>query len=1176
MLENTSVADSYGWDFCHTDLASSPSVNVIETINATNSPEVIKLVHDSSNWYGFVASRLSDEVFRLDYGSSLDSVPSVSSLGDLGMTALRPNAIDIINDSGIWYAIVLNQGGVFFRLTFANGLSGEFTVEDLGDLGSWQFVHDVKIIQVNEDFIVSVADGNGDKITMINFGNSISNGPIDQLDIGLSELDITNTYGIDFVETASGWYGFAADIGSDKVIRMDFGNDLMSEPEYTTLFAVANPTKVRVVKEGLTYTGIVMSQTGGLYRMNFGVDVTDYVDFEPLGNFSGILGRHNSFDLVKSGATWRGFTLDYQSNELIGIDFEGDCATEMSMNASTAEEPTGLYYNLGGEYLVELSAFDEHGNINILEDTILILNSSAPEIQISVDESRCILNENHFDIISSDDIQSYDWDFDGDGIVDVSGSTLETINYQFPRSGTFNIYLSVVSTAGCGNSVSVPITIYDEPPAPSFTIPSSACTNSSLTFINDTDISGFEGGVEFDWTVDNQLFEGQDLEYFFNDPGTYEIALISKVPGCESMPFTAVFDVIAGPDVDFDWSNNCFGEAVSFMNLTTEATVSSFEWDFGDGTVSSLENPSHQYLSAGEYVVSLEVENDQGCSTVYTRTIEVSDMGLAEFVQVDSIENLPIRINGLDKTLTGDSVINWSWDFGEFGDVNGKSVEINFFKSPGDYSVQLVVQTAQGCEYTLDSLIKVYDAPSPTIEVSYPSVFCKGEDVNISNKTVNGSKYYWDFCLEDLNTVDHVTSQIELDLASSLEDLKIVYDRGLYYGFASSRLTDEIIRLTFNKSLDSVKSLEYLDVLGGEVLSRPGAIELTQEGDHWFAFVSNSNDQLLRLNFDDGPSGDGSVTNFGNIGVWSYIQKLELVETEEGKILFVVDGNGSKVSVLNFENSVQNSPTIVHQITDSEIQNPYSIRLVSFEASYFAFLVDLGTDQILKLNFGESLLNAPTISSVGAVQNPTDIAIEQIAGNYIGYVTQQTKGLLKIDLGIDLNIYDFSDLGTYDGLLSNVNSFELIRTPYSWRAFVLNFSTNQLVGINFLEDCDESEVAYTRSDTFEPIGLRHYKSGVKPFLLTAEDESGNRSYLLDYLTISADSVSVFSFSPDQNLCIANSTIWTSEIAEGNVATYSWDLDGDGLEDSSDPNPTFQYASPGVYDIRLDVVSDAGC
>ena len=53
---------------------------------------------------------------------------------------------------------------------------------------------------------------------------------------------------------------------------------------------------------------------------------------------------------------------------------------------------------------------------------------------------------------------------------------------------------------------------------------------------------------------------------------------------------------------------------IKFTNTSTGIGTLSYQWQFGDGITSALENPSHTYSVAGSYTVSLIVFNTNGCS----------------------------------------------------------------------------------------------------------------------------------------------------------------------------------------------------------------------------------------------------------------------------------------------------------------------------------------------------------------------------------------------------------------------------------------------------------------------------------------------------------------------------------------------------------------------------------
>lgn len=65
------------------------------------------------------------------------------------------------------------------------------------------------------------------------------------------------------------------------------------------------------------------------------------------------------------------------------------------------------------------------------------------------------------------------------------------------------------------------------------------------------------------------------------------------------------------------------GQSVAFTNTST-GLPTSFAWDFDDGSVSTLKNPTHAFASAGTYQVTLIASNGAGASTAFTQSVTVS------------------------------------------------------------------------------------------------------------------------------------------------------------------------------------------------------------------------------------------------------------------------------------------------------------------------------------------------------------------------------------------------------------------------------------------------------------------------------------------------------------------------------------------------------------------------
>ena len=103
-----------------------------------------------------------------------------------------------------------------------------------------------------------------------------------------------------------------------------------------------------------------------------------------------------------------------------------------------------------------------------------------------------------------------------------------------------------------------------------------------------------------------------------------------------------IIDLYPNPISDFTVTDICLGETIEPLNLSNvsglnNSSLISYHWDFGDGTTSTLMNPTHVYNSAGNYTISLEVNTNWGCKDIFSQNIIVNPSVLPVFTQVPSI-----------------------------------------------------------------------------------------------------------------------------------------------------------------------------------------------------------------------------------------------------------------------------------------------------------------------------------------------------------------------------------------------------------------------------------------------------------------------------------------------------------------------------------------------------------
>ena len=173
----------------------------------------------------------------------------------------------------------------------------------------------------------------------------------------------------------------------------------------------------------------------------------------------------------------------------------------------------------------------------------------------------------------------------------------------------------------------------------------------------------------------------------------------------------------------------CLGTSVTFTDLST-GTPTAWAWDFGDGTTSNLQNPTHTYASVGTHDVSLTVTTSSGSdSETKTGFITVTSGFLSE------------------ETLSACDSLVWS--------VNG-----NTYTQSGIYYDSL--QISNGCDsiYKLDLTI----SPSTT-DFNYggATTFCVGGTNPIA--TITGDSLGI-FTATGGLTVDSLTGEIDLSTAT--------------------------------------------------------------------------------------------------------------------------------------------------------------------------------------------------------------------------------------------------------------------------------------------------------------------------------------------------------------------------------------------------------------------------
>lgn len=199
------------------------------------------------------------------------------------------------------------------------------------------------------------------------------------------------------------------------------------------------------------------------------------------------------------------------------------------------------------------------------------------------------------------------------------------------------------------------------------------------------------------------------------------------------------------PNINFVVDNLCLDNPTTFsaQNLTPSQTLTSYTWDFGDGTTATGEEATHQYTAPGIYKVRLTVEADGGCGNFIEKEINIYEVPEPEFIFPDEVlcTNGAIAFENLTPGDYNDD-ITWLWDFGD-GTTSAEKHPSHTYVSGGTKTVTLTA-SIPGCSATISHTLEVIEGPS--VDFSAANL-CFGEEVEFTNLTLGDdiTGYSWDF-----------------------------------------------------------------------------------------------------------------------------------------------------------------------------------------------------------------------------------------------------------------------------------------------------------------------------------------------------------------------------------------------------------------------------------------------
>jgi gliding motility-associated-like protein len=460
------------------------------------------------------------------------------------------------------------------------------------------------------------------------------------------------------------------------------------------------------------------------------------------------------------------YTATFQANAPNAVTWKWEFG-----DGTTSTDPAPVHtYTTPGSFKVSLTITNSAGCSETIEKPGFVIIQKPIVRIVDITQEGCVpfTFSPTLDINSPVPITSYLWDF-GDG---TTSTGLKPVHI-YTTKGLYTVSLTYRTKDGCQETISKSdlIKVGNKVTVAFTASPLQVCASDPIRF---TDLSkaippATDKIDEWFWQFgDGGTSSQQHPNYIYSDTGRFSVLLTVKSNGCHSWASYPNYVRILPPIARFKELINCsnpYRRSFDNTSLVNRSTAPlSFLWEFGDGTTSTLEYPSHVYSAIGKYTVTLTVVNG-GCRHSTSMNVFIVDNTLSFTATNDTIcPNTSIHFdmkisdttNLISKHITSNySVQTW---------FNQNTVTETYTK-PGNYTVYAVIIDTNKCFKQIPlpvKVIKTKAAIAPgTACINAPAVFTDQSTVDAPLSITGRRINYGDGTPDDVNPASfkHAWSQ---------------------------------------------------------------------------------------------------------------------------------------------------------------------------------------------------------------------------------------------------------------------------------------------------------------------------------------------------------------------------------------------------------------------------------
>jgi PKD repeat protein len=389
-------------------------------------------------------------------------------------------------------------------------------------------------------------------------------------------------------------------------------------------------------------------------------------------------------------------------------------------------------YDQIGTYIPSLILEDDNGCVFTYQTTDTI---SVNPLSVDAGMDTIICQNDSIQLIATGG-EVYSW-FPIDGLNNPNSDTV----FASPEITT--TYIVSASLGQCNNTDSVTIFVN---PTPQISIQTNEVCLGDTTFLTSSNSSVLPDSI-IAWVWEfgdsqastNQLPNG----IIYSAADTFLVSLDMETnSGCSANGIGLAI-VNPSPIADFSFNDTCLFLTTSLEDLTQvdNGTVTNWSWNLGNGSSSTLQNPSLVYLQDSIYNVTLVATASGGCTDTVTRQVEVFSLPAAEiFVENVCLNETSIFLDS--STVNSGSISEWEWDF---GDSNTSTIQNpgHIYDTTGTYAVSLILTTDNGCQDATTIATTVYALPKSLFTLSAQNSCVKPANIDMINNSSGADIFFW-------------------------------------------------------------------------------------------------------------------------------------------------------------------------------------------------------------------------------------------------------------------------------------------------------------------------------------------------------------------------------------------------------------------------------------------------